>query len=124
MSSSFASGFPDTVVLKEGVTKPRPVCPDGKSDGKSAPRSGKELPPRPGDPPAADPDATARALEQLAASTARELRFEVDVEHGETVIYVLDRATGELIRRIPRQELARIGTPDDPTGVRLLDERL
>ena len=119
MSSSFASGFPDTVVLKEGITGPRPAA-----DGKSAPRGGKELPPRAADAAPADPAATARALERLAASLTRELRFEVDVEHGETVIYVLDRATGELIRRIPREELAQAVTAEGGPDLRLLDERL
>lgn len=72
------------------------------TSGKLAPRTGKE-------PPAAvmeQPD-----IEELAArlnvanqSIGRDLRFKVDMNSGQSVIQVLDRDTGEIIREIPPEK--------------------
>lgn len=41
----------------------------------------------------------------LASETiGRDLRFQVDVESGQSVIQVLDRETGEIIRQIPPEK--------------------
>lgn len=120
MSASSATVFSDTVVLADtfAVATPEP------RRGKAAAASGKELPP----PAAADAGMTAaamaRALEVLRQSLNRELRFEVTPDGKGTVIYVLDRDTGELIRRIPSEELVRAVAPDGRFDLRLLDDRL
>ena len=54
----------------------------------------------------------ARALNLASQSIGRDLRFEVDMESGRSVIQVLDRDTGEVIRQIPpdRAELYLSGS--------------
>ncbi len=49
----------------------------------------------------------------------RELVFGVDKESGKVAITVLDRATGELVRSIPQEQVLRI-SPDLFQSVELL----
>lgn len=68
--------------------------------GDSESRPGKRLP------PAADPDLNELTNELNVSSQAigRDLRFKVNVESGRSVIQVLDRETGEIIRQIPPED--------------------
>lgn len=120
MSTSSATGFPDTVVLPESTF----TGPSAAADGKPAPRGGKDLPPARPEAASIDRAEAARALERLSRSIGRELRFEVDLDGGDTVIYVLDRDTGELIRRIPGSELTRLAASDGRITSGLLDDLL
>ncbi|MDV5171131.1 flagellar protein FlaG [Photobacterium rosenbergii] len=44
-------------------------------------------------------------IEALSQRINRELKFEFDEEHGEQVVYIYDKTSGDLIRQIPAQEL-------------------
>ena len=51
-----------------------------------------------------DVEELASALNVANQSIGRDLRFEVDMESGRSVIQVLDRETGEVIRQIPPEK--------------------
>lgn len=78
----------------------RPQQPPGdvQDTGKSSPETGNfvPLPEREGP----DMEELARALNIANQSIGRDLRFEVDLQNGRSVIQVLDRDTGEVIRQI------------------------
>ena len=67
--------------------------------GKIAPETGKESPA----PAREKPDLAelAAKLNVSSQSIGRDLRFKVDMDGGNSVIQVLDRDTGEIIREIP-----------------------
>ena len=44
-------------------------------------------------------------IEALSKRINRELKLEYDDEHGEQVVYIYDKTSGDLIRQIPAQEL-------------------
>lgn len=48
-----------------------------------------------------DLEALAAKLNVASQSIGRDLRFKVDIDSGQSVIQVLDRETGEIIREIP-----------------------
>lgn len=59
----------------------------------------------------AAPEALESAVRELNASMADQsigLRFEVDSDTDRLVVKVVDRASGELIRQIPSEEVLRI----------------
>jgi len=70
--------------------------------GKEGPTPGKNMPvvaePRP------DMKELARKLNVASQSIGRDLRFEVNLESGRSVIQVLDSETGEMIRQIPPEK--------------------
>ena len=89
-----------------------------KQKSQSQSGSGTELP------PAATPD-----LEKLTAklnlaseSIGRDLRFQVDMTSGSSVIQVLDRDTGEIIRQIPPEEAQVTLTGNGFVELKLYDE--
>ncbi|MGF1737369.1 flagellar protein FlaG [Photobacterium satsumensis] len=47
-------------------------------------------------------------IEALSKRINRELKFEYDEEHGEQVVYIYDKTSGDLIRQIPAQELLEL----------------
>ena len=49
-------------------------------------------------------------IEALSQRINRELKFEYDDEHGEQVVYIYDKASGDLIRQIPAQELLELNS--------------
>lgn len=71
--------------------------------GKVQPETGKDMP---APPPRPEPDLEALAAKLNIAnqSIGRDLRFKVDMASGESVIQVLDRETGEIIREIPPEK--------------------
>ena len=74
--------------------------------GKTAPETGKESPaPAPArDREKPDLEALAAKLNVVSQSIGRDLRFKVDMNSGRSVIQVLDRDTGEIIREIPPEK--------------------
>lgn len=72
------------------------------SAGKPMPSTGNDLP----DPKKEAPDieALAAKLNIASQSIGRDLRFKVDMAKGQSVIQVLDRETGEIIREIPPEK--------------------
>lgn len=59
----------------------------------------------------------------LASETiGRDLRFQVDMESGRSVIQVLDRETGEIIRQIPPEKAEVTLTSNGFVELRLYDE--
>lgn len=69
-----------------------------------------------------DLDRFVAQLNMLNRSIGRDLRFEVDLENGISVIQVLDRETGEIIRQIPPEKLGPQSTSASLLDVRLYDE--
>ena len=120
MTAPSATGFPDTIVLAESPVSTRAPAADG---GNSAPGSGKALPAGLPGGPVPDPRKLVQALEDASRTAGHTLRFEPDPDGGLAVIYVLDRATGELIRRIPATEVVRAVTADGSLDLRLIDDR-
>ncbi|MBT8098093.1 MAG: flagellar protein FlaG [Gammaproteobacteria bacterium] len=66
-----------------------------------------------------------KVAEQLnisSQSIGRDLRFEVNLESGRSVIQVLDRQTGEIIRQIPPEKVTPYLQENGAIVVRLYDE--
>ncbi|HNP34437.1 MAG TPA: flagellar protein FlaG [Woeseiaceae bacterium] len=92
---------------------------EAPAGGNSLSSSGRPLPANEESGP--DLEALADKLNLRRHSIGRLLRFQVDISNGSSVIQVLDRETGELIREIP-PEKARIATSSDGgLEIRLLD---
>ncbi len=90
-----------------------------EQSGKPRPAHGNEMPvPAP---PAPDLEALAAALNVASQSIGRELRFKVDMDSGQSVIQVLDRETGELIREIPPEKAAIRAAANGDLQLRLYD---
>jgi flagellar protein FlaG len=70
--------------------------------GKVAPETGKEPPVEAKEQP--DLESLAAKLNVANQSIGRDLRFKVDMNSGQSVIQVLDRDTGEIIREIPPEK--------------------
>lgn len=87
--------------------------------GKTPPESGKEVP----DVAQSEPDleALAAQLNVATQSIGRDLRFKVDMASGQSVIQVLDRETGELIREIPPQKAQLSLSASGTVEIRLYD---
>ncbi|MDH3747766.1 MAG: flagellar protein FlaG [Gammaproteobacteria bacterium] len=78
-----------------------PGLPSGQAQpaGNAQPETGNTVPaPAKIEP---DLDALAAKLNIASQSIGRDLRFKVDMNSGQSVIQVLDRETGEIIREIP-----------------------
>ncbi len=89
--------------------------------GKGAAAAGKELPvARERTKP--DMAEIARLLNMAPSSIGRNLRFEVDLDSGRSVIQVLDRDTGELIRQIPPEKVSTYLQREGGLAIRLYDE--
>jgi flagellar protein FlaG len=61
-------------------------------------------------PAAAAPDVFGRAAQRVADSLGRgnSFNFSVDTKTGMTIVKVINRATGELVRQIPTEEIVHI----------------
>ena len=53
-------------------------------------------------------DAVVSGINELVHELQRELHFAVDNQSGETVIKVVDRATDEVVRQIPTEDVLRL----------------
>ncbi|MDX1515713.1 MAG: flagellar protein FlaG [Woeseiaceae bacterium] len=96
----------------------------GRSDpapaiGKTPPVSGNEVP----DVAPTQPDLEALAAQLNVAnqSIGRDLRFKVDMAEGQSVIQVLDRETGEIIREIPPEKARLSVSASGSFEIRLYD---
>lgn len=88
--------------------------------GNAAPSTGSSLPER----RESDAAELARIAEALnnTPSIGRNLRFKVDLASGTSVIQVLDRDTGEIIRQIPPEKISTYLQAGGDLGLRLYDE--
>lgn len=91
----------------------------GLADGKAAADNGKVLP---SEQPKPDLKRVAEQLNISSQSIGRELRFEVNLDSGRSVIQVLDRETGEIIRQIPPEKVTPYLKENGALEVRLYDE--
>ncbi len=97
----------------------RPQAQNDLQAGKTTPESGNILPvPERSN---ADMEELASALNVASQSIGRDLRFEVDMESGRSVIQVLDRETGEVIRQIPPEKADLYSAGNGAVQLRLLD---
>ena len=87
----------------------------GSTSGKSLPVDGQDSP---------DLQAIADKLNLPTQSIGRELRFEVNMNTHHSVIQVLDRETGEVIREIPPEKARLIAANNGELEIRLLDSRI
>ena len=84
-------------------------------DGKNVPAENKKSP---------DMEQLAQSLNVSSRSIGRDLRFEVDMESGRSVIQVLDRDTGELIRQIPPEKTSLYLLEAGSVALRLYDDSI
>jgi uncharacterized FlaG/YvyC family protein len=111
-----------TGVFHQSALAPPAASPgEPASRGKPASGEGKGLPA--GDDRAAL-EPVVRELERRIRAIGRALRFEVNLDGGPAVIQVLDRETGEVIRRIPREKLSLFMAANRTFDLRLFDERV
>ncbi len=95
------------------------------ASGNRPPATGKSMPEieTAAPPEKTDLEELARKLNVASQSIGRDLRFEVDLESGRSVIQVLDRETGEVIRQIPAEKTGRL-LSSDGSELRLVNRRV
>jgi len=71
-----------------------------------------------------DVEALAKKLNVATQSIGRDLRFEVNMDSGRSVIQVLDRETGEVIRQIPPEKASLYRSSNGAVALRLYDEQV
>lgn len=113
-TAASAAGAPALPTTK-GTDEPKPKT------GKDAAGGGQSLPP-PVEDSAPNIEQIAQRLNAASSTIGRDLRFEVDVHSGKSVIQVLDQETGELIRQIPPEKVSVFIGKEGDLGLRLLDE--
>jgi len=94
------------------------------SKGAAETRGGKELPQVPEQPVKEEPkqvdsvqlEQAVTELNDYVQKVERDLQFSVDEDLGRTVVKVVDRESGELIRQIPDQSLLEIARGLRDTG--------
>ena len=99
-----------------------PTGSDDSRNGNRVPASGNNVPVKERSGP--DVEELARALNLANQSIGRDLRFEVDMEKGRSVIQVLDRDTGEVIRQIPPEKARLYLNRDGGVQLRLYSNRV
>ncbi len=87
--------------------------------GKVAPEDGKETPDKVQRQP--DLEELTAKLNVASQSIGRDLRFKVDMDSGNSVIQVLDRDTGEIIREIPPEKAQFSVAGNGDMQIRLYD---
>ena len=100
---------------------PKPV-PLGTSGGKVRPDAGKISPAKAASIRTPNLDEVVQKLDARSRSFGRALKFQVDVLRGQSVIEVLDRDTGELIRQIPPEEMIALTKRNGLSDIQLLDD--
>lgn len=97
-------------------SRPAPVGKQEEPAGKNVPVPEKS---------AAEAKELARKLNVASQSIGRELRFEVDMQGGKSVvIQVLDRDTGEVIRQIPPEKADLYVSESGAMALRLYDAQV
>lgn len=89
-------------------------------DGNSAPETGKKMP----QVEKVEVEKLTEKLNTVSQSIGRDLRFEVDMNSGRSVIQVLDRETGEIIRQIPPENAKTYVSGNGDVALRLFDRRV
>ena len=85
--------------------------------GKQTAEAGKNVPEQ------SQPDVE-KLVQELNIATqgiGRDLRFQVDLENGRSIIQVLDRETGEIIRQIPPENAKTYVSEIGDVALRLYD---
>ncbi|MDH3350135.1 MAG: flagellar protein FlaG [Gammaproteobacteria bacterium] len=90
--------------------------------GNEEPTPGKKLPVAEKSGP--EIEALARKLNVASQSIGRDLRFEVNMDSGRSVIQVLDRETGEVIRQIPPEKASLYHSETGAVALRLYDRQV
>lgn len=96
------------------------VAPEQGVSGNAQPESGKKLP----QVEQPDMEVLARELNVATSSIGRDLRFQVNMQTGHSVIQVLDRETGEIIRQIPPEKAKTYVSEQGEVALRLYDDRV
>ncbi len=68
-----------------------------------------------------DLEALTEQLNRVSIAIGRDLRFKVDMTSGNSVIQVLDRETGEIIREIPPEKARLSVAVNGEINMRLFD---
>ena len=102
------------------TVQPTPAAP--APGGRIGPDTGKISPVQQENIRALNLDKVVRDLNAQSKSVGRALRFQVDVLTGFSVIQVLDRDTGELIRQIPPEEVGALSASGGGVDLQLLDD--
>ena len=94
------------------------LAPEQGAGGNAQPDSGNKLP------EVAEPDmeVLARELNVATRTIGRDLRFQVNMQTGHSVIQVLDRETGEIIRQIPPEKAKTYMSEQGAVALRLYDD--
>ncbi len=90
--------------------------------GNAAPEAGKSMPQEQESRP--DMESLARQQNSVSRTIGRDLRFQVDMNTGTSVIQVLDRDTGEVIRQIPPENAKTYVSDSGAVALRLFDDRV
>ncbi len=117
MSESAAQALSGTGQYRVLELSPRPVA--AASGGNADRETGKPLPVEIRKP---DLERVAEQLNMSSQSIGRDLRFEVNLDSGRSVIQVLDRETGEIIRQIPPEKVSPYLRENGALELRLYDE--
>ena len=96
------------------------VADSADANGKAEPAAGKALPAI----EQADLELLVQELNTTSRTIGRDLRFHVDLESRQSVIHVLDRETGEVIRRIPPEKVSTFINSNGSLAISLLDDRV
>ncbi len=91
----------------------------GLENGKTDSSSGKLLPRAATEKP--DLEQLASALNTISRKHDRDLHFQVDLNRGTTVLQVIDRETGDVIRQIPHERAAQVLDSTGTAQIRLID---
>ncbi len=115
------------IVIKTVVSSDaaRPSIPRAvpRPSGKVVPDAGKISPTQAASIAKLNLDEVVQQLNFGSVSIGRTLRFKVDVLTGDSVIQVLDRDTGELIRQIPPEEaVVALTQRSGAFGIQLLND--
>ena len=115
----------DVKVVSSATGTFQAIRPQVQSDvktGKQEPPTGNNVPVV--ERPEPDMEELARSLNVATQSIGRDLRFEVDMESGRSVIQVLDRETGEVIRQIPPEKAELTLSGSGAVRLKLFNEHI
>ena len=96
------------------------TAPETTRRGNLPPDAGKELPRV----EAPDVEELTAELNVPTRTIGRDLRFQVNMDTGQSVIQVLDRETGEIIRQIPPEQAKTYVAEGGEVALRLYDDRV
>ena len=111
--------------LPAGAAAPVPSAPPG---GNPAPPAGDALPAaQAATPQLVQLQAAVDGVNRFLRDNQRQILFQVDVKSGQTVVTIVNPATGELIRQIPSAEVLAAATNLQQAGLPMaglfIDER-